>query len=171
MMPAMCNICGIRPSKIHFTEIVNDNLVTMDLCLECAEEKGIDTQKVGTYGLGDLVAGLIDDSAETDAERIGKVRCPQCGFDYSDFKRIGRFGCPECYRAFEAQLVTLLRQIHGSTQHVGQKPERLSSKAMLRKELSELAGRLSKAVEKEEYEEAARLRDRIRELEAKVKEP
>jgi protein arginine kinase activator len=169
-MPVMCNNCGTRPSKIHFTEIVNNNLVSMDLCLECAEEKGIDVQKVGSYGLGDLVAGLIDDSAQTEAEKIGKVRCPHCGFDFSEFKQIGRFGCPECYRAFEAQLVPWLRKIHGSTQHTGQKPEGLGPKASFRKELSELAEQLSKAVENEEFEKAAKLRDRIRELEAKVKE-
>ncbi|MFQ5511405.1 MAG: UvrB/UvrC motif-containing protein [Candidatus Krumholzibacteriia bacterium] len=162
----MCKECGVRPSKIHYTEIVNDNMVTMDLCVECAEARGIDVQRAGSYGLGDLVAGLIDNSARTETEHIGKVRCPNCGFDYSNFKKSGRLGCPECYEAFEAQLMPLLRQIHGSTQHQGNTPQALGQKALIRKELADLKEALARAVDEEEYEKAARIRDRIRALEA-----
>ena len=140
-MESICKICGVRPSKIHYTEIVNNNMVTMDLCLECAEDKGIDVQKAGTSGLGDLVAGLIDTAAQTELEKIGKVRCPQCGYDYSQFKKIGRLGCPECYRAFEVQLMPLLRHIHGNTQHSGKTPKKLGSRAILRRELLDQIGR------------------------------
>ena len=165
-MPVMCKECGVRPSKIHYTEIVNDNMVTMDLCAECAEARGIEPQKVGSYGLGDLVAGLIDTTARTETEHIGKVRCPNCGYDYSSFKKVGRLGCPECYRAFEAQLMPLLRQIHGSTRHQGKTPQALGEKALIRKELGTLKEELARAIEKEQYEKAAKLRDRIRALES-----
>lgn len=164
-MPVMCTACGVRPSKIHYTEIVNDNMVTMDLCLECAETKGIEIQKAGSYGLGDLVAGLIDTSARTETEHIGKVRCPSCGYEYSNFKKMGRLGCPDCYEAFEAQLIPLLRQIHGSTQHQGKTPQALGQKALVRKELADLKEELARVVEKEEYEKAAKIRDRIKSLE------
>ena len=169
-MPVMCKACGIRPSKIHYTEIVNNSMVTMDLCVECAEEKGVEVQNTGSYGLGDLVAGLIDTSAETEVEKIGKVRCPSCGFDYSDFKKEGRFGCPECYHAFEPQLLPMLRQIHGSTEHQGKTPHRLGEKATMRKELMDLKDDLKRAVEQEEYEKAAEIRDRINELKTRVEE-
>ncbi len=169
-MPVMCKQCGARPSKVHYTEIVNNHMVTLDLCLECAEAKGIDVQKQGGYGLGDLVAGLIDTSAQTEAEKMGQVRCGACGFDYSDFKRLGRFGCPGCYRAFEKQLLPLLRQIHGSTQHRGKSPIEIEPRAIIKRELVDLKEELSRVVEEEQYEEAARIRDRIRELETKVEE-
>ena len=110
-MPVMCRECGIRPARVHYTEIVNDKMVTMDLCQQCAERKGIEVQtpgKQGKYGLGDLVAGLIDHSATTESEKIGLVHCPSCGYDYSDFKKVGRLGCPGCYDAFEPQLVPML---------------------------------------------------------------
>ena len=169
-MPVMCKECGIRPSKIHYTEIVNNSMVTMDLCLDCAEAKGIDVEKAGSYGLGDLVASLIDTTTDGEAEAIGKVRCPNCGFDYSEFREVGRFGCPECYTAFETQLVPLLRQLHGGTQHQGKSPKELGEKGIIRKELNELKEDLSRAVQKEDYEKAARIRDQIRELESKVEE-
>lgn len=169
-MPVMCKQCGVRPSKIHYTEIVNDQTVTTDLCLECAESKGIDVHKTGSYGLGDLVAGLIDTTARSQSERIGRVKCPACGFDYSDFKKAGRFGCSECYTAFEAQLIPLLRQIHGSTQHDGKAPSQVGPKAVMRKELIDLKEELSKAIQDERYEDAARIRDQIKNLETQVEE-
>lgn len=167
-MPVMCKNCGIRPAKIHYTEIVDNNMETMDLCIECADEKGIDVTQSTKYGLGDLVAGLIDNAAASEGERIGKVRCPSCGYDYSDFKKVGRFGCPECYAAFETQLLPLLRQLHGSTQHEGKAPAKLGEKAVIRKELLELRDQLSEAIESEAYERAAQIRDRINELENQV---
>lgn len=169
-MPVMCKECGIRPSKIHYTEIVNNQMVTKDLCLECAESKGIDVHKTGSYGLGDLVAGLIDTSARSESEKIGKVKCPSCGFEYSDFKKTGRFGCAECYTAFETQLIPLLRQIHGSTQHEGKSPTTLAPKAIIRKELMDLKEDLSNAIQDERYEDAAEIRDKIRQLEERVEE-
>lgn len=166
-----CQNCNLRPAKVHYTEIINKRMVTMDLCVECAEEKGVDVHKAvsgGSYGLGDLVAGLIDSAVDSDAERIGRVRCSTCGYDYSDFKKVGRFGCPECYVAFEKQLQPLLRHIHGSTQHGGKSPAQLGPHAVMRQHLVELKEELSRAIEVEEYEKAARLRDEIREIDSEV---
>jgi protein arginine kinase activator len=166
----MCTNCGQRPSKIHYTEIVNNEMTSMDLCVECAEARGIDVEKKESYGLGDLVAGLIDNSAQTESEQLGKVKCPSCGFDYSSFKKIGRFGCPECYAAFEKQLIPLLRQLHGSTRHQGKSPEAPGPMLELRREIKDLQEALTEAVSDERFEEAAKIRDHIRELEAKVEE-
>jgi protein arginine kinase activator len=169
-MPVTCKHCGIRPAKIHYTEIVNNQMVTTDLCIECAESRGIEVPAQGSYGLGDLVAGLIDTGASTQSEKMGRVKCPACGFEYSSFKKSGRLGCSECYVAFETQLVPLLRQLHGSTQHQGKSPARLGAKATLRKELMELKDDLSRAIKEERYEAAAQIRDQIKDLETKVEE-
>jgi protein arginine kinase activator len=169
-MPLMCEACGKRTAKIHFTEVVNEKTVTMNLCLECAEKKGIEVKSAGNFGLGDLVAEVWDSTADTQADKIGAVRCPSCGFAYSDFKKIGRFGCPECYRGFEPQLLPLLRRIHGSTQHQGKGPRQMGSKALIRQELMELREELARAVQREDYERAAGIRDRIRELEKKAED-
>jgi protein arginine kinase activator len=166
----ICQSCKAKPATVHFTEIVNNNMSAMNLCAECAEKKGIDVQKPGNYGLGDLVAGLIDGAATSDSERISRVKCSTCGYEYSDFKRIGRLGCPDCYTAFESQLVAVLRHVHGSTQHAGKKATRTSERAQIRERVAALREELSIAIRAEEYERAASIRDEIRELEAKVEE-
>ncbi|MCK5407927.1 MAG: UvrB/UvrC motif-containing protein [Candidatus Krumholzibacteria bacterium] len=167
-MAVRCKICGNRPATIHYTEIVNDKMVTLDLCVECAQEKGIDVQTSGAYGLGDLVAELIDGTVKDETAKIGRVRCPECGYDYSDFRNMGRFGCPECYRSFEAQLNPLLRHIHGSTQHVGKTPVRLGGKSAARQRALQLKEELARAIDSEAYERAAELRDEIRRVEAET---
>jgi len=164
----LCQRCKSRPAKVHYTEIVNNSMVAMNLCMECAEEKGIEVQKSGGYGLGDLVAGLIDTAVDSEAERISKVRCPTCGYQYSDFKAIGRLGCPDCYTAFESQLLAVLRHVHGSTQHAGKKATRVSERAAMRERVATLREDLTRAIEGEDYERAAEIRDEIRALETQV---
>jgi protein arginine kinase activator len=163
-----CEMCKTRPARVHYTEIVNNRTVKMSLCLECAEEKGVDVQKSGNFGLGDLVAGLIDTAVEADAERISKVRCPTCGYQYSDFKRIGRLGCPDCYDAFESQLIPVLRHVHGSTQHTGKQASKPTEQLALRERVAALREELSLAIRAEDYERAAGIRDEIRSLETQV---
>jgi len=163
-MAALCQSCKQRPATIHYTEIVNNKMVTFDLCAECAAEKGV-VVDAAPPGLGDLVAGLIDTAATSEAERIGKVSCPSCGYDYSEFKKVGRFGCPDCYEAFETQLVAILRHVHGSTHHAGKIPPTVRSRAQSRQKVSTLREELTRAIEAEEYERAATIRDEIRVLE------
>lgn len=164
-MAVMCKNCGVRPATIHYTEIVNNKMITMDLCLECAEEKGIEVKKDTAYGLGDLVAELIDGTVKDETAKIGRLRCPECGYEFSDFRNIGRFGCPECYRSFEAQLNPLLRHIHGGTQHTGKTPVKLDGQSLSRQRVLQLKEELTRAIENEDYERAAELRDEIRRLE------
>jgi protein arginine kinase activator len=161
-----CKICGERPATIHYTEIVNNKMVTFDLCVECAEEKGVDVQKSSSYGLGDLVAELIDGTVQDETSKIGRVRCPECGYDFSDFRNIGRLGCPGCYRSFEAQLQPLLRHIHGGTIHGGKTPVRVGDIEEWGPSVMQLKDELAKAIEGENYERAAELRDEIRRLES-----
>jgi protein arginine kinase activator len=163
-----CEICKVRPAKVHYTEVVNNQMTKMNLCLECAEERGVDVHKGGNFGLGDLVAGLIDTAVDADAERISKVHCPSCGYQYSDFKRIGRLGCPDCYDAFESQLIAVLRHVHGSTQHAGKKATRQSERHAVREKVAALREDLTLAIRDEDYERAAAIRDEIRALETKV---
>ena len=167
-MAIRCKICGVRPATIHYTEIVNNKMVTFDLCVECAEEKGIDVQKSNSYGLGDLVAELIDGTVQDETSKIGHVRCPECGYDFSDFRNIGRLGCPECYRSFEAQLQPLLRHVHGGTLHGGKTPVRFSDIAASGPSILQLKEELARAVKSENYEKAAELRDEIRNLESRT---
>ena len=166
-MSMVCENCGENTATVHYTEVVNNAAVSMHLCRRCADEKGFGVTQGAQMGLGDLVAGLIDTAVDNEADRIGRVQCPECGYDYSEFKRIGRLGCPACYDAFAVQLVPVIRHVHGSVNHRGKVPEVISVRATQRAQLSGLRDELTKAIEREEYEHAATLRDEIHILETK----
>jgi len=83
-----CDICGKREATVHLTEIVNDKMTKLHLCEECAKEKGAEMEE--HFGLSDLLVGLADLGAGLEPESGAKIKCPVCGFTYSDFKKVGR---------------------------------------------------------------------------------
>ncbi|HET9952418.1 MAG TPA: UvrB/UvrC motif-containing protein, partial [Candidatus Eisenbacteria bacterium] len=109
--------------------------------------------------------GMADQTGQGEETKVGRVQCPRCSLVYSEFKESGRLGCSECYTTFRAQLRPLLRRIHGSTKHVGKAPARDSARVALRREIQRLHEDLQRAIEREEFETAASLRDRIRAIE------
>lgn len=163
-----CDHCGERPAAIHLTQIVNNDVTTVHLCETCAEEKGIHSEaSVAKFPLSDFLASMGEKGAAEalPADQRGGT-CEFCGGSLDDFRETGRLGCPQCYESFEGQLRTLLRRIHGSSRHVGEvyftpggngpdAPERLAD---------ELREQLRRAVEAENFELAAELRDRLRSL-------
>jgi protein arginine kinase activator len=164
----LCENCGIREAAVHITEIVNEKTVEMHLCEICAKEKGV----MGTqaFSLADLLAGLMDLGVEVTAKEGGLLKsCPSCGMTFEDFKKTGRFGCAQCYETFKESIIPLLQKIHGSMRHFGKAPKKISLAIREDTELQQLQGRLKEAIEKEEFEEAAKIRDRIKELQKKRK--
>lgn len=160
----LCDICGKKEATVHLTEIINEQVTKLHLCEGCAKKKGAEMEE--HFGLANLLAGLADlgDPLETVKEK--KLQCPSCGLTYNDFKKLGRLGCGQCYETFKVYLVPLFKRIHGSDAHVGKMPRRKGKAAKARKvNIDELKRRLKKAVELEEFEEAARLRDEIKRYE------
>jgi protein arginine kinase activator len=161
-----CQLCGKRPAVVHFTQIENNKKSEYHVCEKCAEERGFHTSLAKSkFSVGDLLAGMVDQTAGGEEAKVGRVQCPRCHMVYSAFKESGRLGCSECYSTFRAQLRPLLRRIHGSTKHVGKTPVRDSARVALRREIQKLHEDMQKAIEHEEFETAARLRDRIRSIE------
>jgi protein arginine kinase activator len=161
----ICDACKQQQATVHLTEIVNDQMTELHLCETCANQKG--AQVESHFGLADLLAGLADvgKTAEVE-EEVSAKSCPGCGMTYNDFRKVGRLGCDECYTTFKRNVVSLLKRIHGSTHHVGKTTAaRLVKPAQVKAELAEMKRRLEQAIETEEFEEAARLRDHIREIE------
>ena len=163
----ICNVCGTNEATIHLTEIVNEQMIEIHLCETCAQEKG--TEFKAHFNVGDLLSGLNDLAQEVTG--VGKmvIKCPNCGLTYEEFGRTGRLGCAECYEAFSKLLMPLIKRVQHSTQHVGKRPSRLAAPVRLTHDLRELQNRLQKSIEQEEFEEAARIRDQIRQLEEKMK--
>jgi protein arginine kinase activator len=167
----VCDICTKNPATVHLTEIIDDQITELHLCEECARQKS--TAMESQFGLSSLLAGMAETGKPPAKETEGPtVKCPNCGLTYADFKKIGRLGCGECYAAFAKYLAPLLKRIHGSNQHHGKSPLReapavVSVKQKTEGEGTDLRDKLQKAIEAEAFEEAARIRDQIKELEIK----
>ncbi|MDO8525981.1 MAG: UvrB/UvrC motif-containing protein [Candidatus Omnitrophota bacterium] len=160
-----CDICAKREATVHLTEIVNDKVAKLHLCEECAREKGAEMEE--HFGLSDLLAGLADLGAGIEPSSGDKVKCQACGFTYGDFKKVGRLGCGECYEAFKKQIAPLLKRIHSADRHMGKVPLTAGKTVKDARTLQELRVRMEKAIQFEEFEDAANIRDQIRELEKK----
>lgn len=166
----LCDICGKNPATVHLTEIIDDQMKELHLCEECAHEKSAAMEQ--QFVLSDLLAGLSEFGKSSKDQELISVKCPNCQLTYADFKKLGRLGCAECYNVFRKYLTPLLRKIHGSSQHIGKSPLKVrpvrNSAAKKKDPLAEARSKLAQAIEKEEFEEAAKLRDQIKLLEVKA---
>ncbi|MCK9432898.1 MAG: UvrB/UvrC motif-containing protein [Candidatus Omnitrophica bacterium] len=162
----LCDICGKNQATVHLTEIIDDQMNELHLCEECARHKSAAMEQ--QFGLSDLLAGMagFEKSSAKDEEAL-TMKCPACGLTYADFKKVGRLGCGECYNVFRKYLAPLLKRIHGSNQHIGKSPQKAGRVYKKKDGLAELKSQLAKAIQDEAFEEAARLRDRIKEMETK----
>lgn len=163
----VCDHCGQRGAVVHLTQVVNDNTTTTHLCERCAAEKGIQTSVSSTnLHLADFLAKMGGDDSLSPGAPEENLVCPFCGLSTKDFREVGRLGCPQCYPTFESYLRGLLRRIHGGTQHVGKvylPPDPTVSQREQR--LEGLRRKLARAIDTEDFERAAELRDQIRTLE------
>jgi len=105
------------------------------------------------------------------ATKGGELKCPQCGFSQADFKKLGRFGCPECYETFSEGLDNLLKTMHKGTRHVGKVPAAFSGVQTMKERLERLQQELARAIQEENFERAAVLRDEIKNLQARLTAP
>jgi len=162
-----CENCKERPAAIHLTQIENNSVTSVHLCEQCAHEKGIETQASLTKlpitnFLSSMAKGAMGHLPPGEAAG----ECATCGATLNDFRETGRLGCPDCYRSFRGQLKGLLRRLHGSSQHVGEGYQWATSEAVqANPSLIDLREQLRQAIEAEQFELAAELRDRIRILE------
>lgn len=159
MPPTPCESCGKNAATVHLTEIIDGAKREVHYCEECAQKEGI-----GPLTPQSLFSHLMGSSAESSSEESG-LTCPKCGLTYSEFRQRGRLGCGEDYGLFKAGIVPLLEKIHGSTQHLGKIPVRAGDNLKAEREIVELRRDLTRAIQREEYEKAAELRDRIRNIE------
>ena len=156
--PAMkCQKCT-NAATLHITEVIADNqFEELHLCEQCAQQYLYEPQpKTGGKG---------SSAEQLDEGMFSQQECPSCGMKFVDFRNTGRLGCPHDYQVFRDDLLPLLENIHGETRHVGKTPRRSPQLREAETELIQLRNRLKLAVNKEDYEEAARIRDRIRQLE------
>lgn len=179
----LCQISKTRPATIHLTAIDEDGeVVELHISGQAARLLGLDLHNeppaadrirellaLGEDALKDVpaeIAGTIKAPVLTAATGATTVRCPDCGLTYGAFVDSNRFGCASCYTAFEEHLDTALIDIHGANTHLGRMPSGVSPDAEARdRHRTHLREELEAAVADERFEDAARLRDQLRQAE------
>jgi protein arginine kinase activator len=161
----LCSVCKEREATVHLTQITGEEMQKVDLCEECAKAKGVNDP--AAFSFADLVLGLGASQAVAKGTGRKDAACPACGFTQVDFKKSGRLGCPTCYEHFSEGLETLLKSMHKGIRHVGKVPKRykhLKKASEITDKIKSLQRKLGKAIEAEQFERAAELRDEIRAL-------
>jgi protein arginine kinase activator len=169
----ICSICKEKPATLFLTKISADNKKqNMDLCDECAKAKGLDDDPTAfLVPDADVMLGL--GAAQEITQTTGGVdlKCPRCSFSQADFKKSGRLGCPECYQVFAEGLAGLLKTMHKGTHHTGKTPEALRQSRDHAERFKALNKKLAKAIELEDFEQAAKVRDELKDLPPDAAEP
>lgn len=170
-----CEECHENPATLHLTQIINGQKTEVNVCEECAKNKGYISYPGEGYSLHDLLTGLF--SLDTNQFQVKEndpfkqreeVQCPGCKLTFDDFQRIGKFGCAQCYVAFSPNIDMIFRRVHsGNTKHTGKIPKRIGGNLHAKKELELYRKKLQEHIEREEFERAAEVRDIIKELEYK----
>ena len=166
----LCQHCHKNEATTHVKTMINGDYAEYRLCPECAHELGYDTMFPDlSADFGGLLGSFL--SAALPA-RSGATHCKLCGSTMNDIKSTGKVGCSECYDTFFCELMPTIRSIHGNTEHIGKRPvieyETIEDEkpAENGESLDDLRAQLKKAIEDENFERAAQLRDQIKEMEA-----
>lgn len=158
-----CQSCS-SPATVHLTSIVDGQKENLHFCQNCAEQQHLTKQQ--ELNLPAILQTLIGQHLGQPTDKLARLACPHCGIKYMEFRAEGRLGCPKDYEVFRDGLEPLLQRIHRSLKHVGKSPRQGSANAANQADLAQLAEHLQTAVAAEDYEEAARLRDLLRQKEA-----
>jgi len=156
----LCCVCKEKEATVHLTQIAGEKMQKVDLCEECAKQKGVNDP--AGFSLADLLLGLGASQEMEQATGGTDVKCPSCGFTQADFKKAGRLGCAQCYQTFAEGLEQLLKSMHKGTRHKGKVPAALRESQDLAEKLKTLQKKLEKAVSDEDFEQAAQCRDEIK---------
>lgn len=166
----LCQNCKRNEATTHIRRIVNGAAAEYHLCPECADQLGYSSPLGGLgLGLGELFGSFLGDMPISRlSNRV--IRCEKCGCSFEDIAKSGKVGCADCYELFYDKLLPSLRRIHGQTVHAGKKPRGTDGEEPQPKKesdrIGELKQKLAQAVEEQNFELAAVLRDEIRRAEA-----
>ncbi|HEX5269448.1 MAG TPA: UvrB/UvrC motif-containing protein [Gemmataceae bacterium] len=158
-----CQACA-NPATVHITTIEKGGQKKIvHLCQACAEKQQLVKQQ--ELNLPAILQTLIGQHVGPLSDELARRACPECGIKFMEFRQQGRLGCPHDYSVFRDEIEPLLEKIHRSARHVGKSPRRRPSDPAGQAEVLALRRRLREAVEAEAYEEAARIRDLLRQKE------
>ncbi|WP_067842566.1 UvrB/UvrC motif-containing protein [Amphibacillus sediminis] len=167
-----CENCHQRPATLHLTNYINGEKTEIHVCQHCAIEKGYIEGDDETYTIHDLLSGLFNFNTpmakkpEPQTSSQQELTCPHCNMSYLQFAKTGKFGCSHCYQTFKDHLNPLFRRIHsGNTEHIGKIPKRQYVHLQKKRQIQDYREQLKQLIAQEAFEEAAKLRDKIKALE------
>ncbi len=165
-----CDRCQERQATVHMTDIADMEIQDeTHLCSECAESEGL--QYNVELDLSDLIPDELNidelEEVQPHEEEVADLECPNCGMTFEEFRETRRLGCPEDYELFSPGLDPLLEQIHDRLEHSGKVPSGVNEAVEVEHEIQKKEHELQTAVNEEEFERAAELRDEIDELKQK----
>lgn len=163
----LCEKCGKMAATTHIHSVVNGIVTEKHLCGYCAASENYGDIKGNN--LSQMLSSMFGDALGTvSASQL--TRCSCCGSTFSDIAKSGKCGCAECYTTFYEQLLPYFKRVHGSTKHIGKIPNRVTSLDSNDKDgVESLRMLLSQLVSEEKYEQAAIVRDKIKNLEGENK--
>lgn len=168
-----CQHCNKNEATTHIQKNINGQREEMHLCSQCAKELGVmDDFKIPSIGdfFGDSFLGnFLGAGAAAMNSLAGVERCKVCGSSFNDIVKSGHTGCSECYDKFGDRLEPSINKIHSKTKHIGkyvsysENSDKTEEKPKI-SELDSLKEQLKDAVKEQRFEDAAVLRDKIKDL-------
>ena len=162
----LCSHCGIKDANFHYKHISGGKLTELHLCSDCATELGYIKSNDNAFGLGSLFGDFLS-APKAYAQSPGAVKCPSCSTTFDTVRRTGFLGCDKCYEVFSAPIEGILSKIQPATVHKGKLSGADGKKIERDNTLKNLKEDLQRAIIEEKYEQAAVIRDKIKELEKK----
>ena len=171
----LCDNCGKNEANVKYTQIINGVKKEMKLCEKCSKQLGIDDINFNmpidfSSFLGDLISDYEESSFMPMMSTPKELRCKNCNTTYNEFLNTGKFGCAECYDAFSSKIESVLKRIHGSDKYLGRKSKgkikQIEKKTEQKEDskLDKLEKELKQAIKEERYEDAAKIRDEIKNI-------
>lgn len=155
-----CQVCD-QVATVHLTEIVHGDKIERHLCEQCAQQEGITIKS--QVPINELLNNIM--AAQQESQEFSDFQCPQCNLRWTEFRKRGLLGCPNDYLAFSKALTPLIERAHnGASTHTGRSPVPFQGKAGQQAKMLRLRQELQRAVESEDYESAARIRDEISQI-------
>lgn len=166
----LCDKCHENFATVYVSQMFNNKLSKLHLCEECTHGFSEDASLDLFFSIPELLASLFDlHVPESPAELLEERKeCSNCGTSFSDIRETGKLGCSQCYEVFKESLKPLLKKVHTSLEHKGKVPQVLPDRVKMRLAIRKLQAKLTEYANREEFEQAAKVRDRIRELERKI---
>ncbi|MFU8794407.1 MAG: UvrB/UvrC motif-containing protein [Dethiobacteria bacterium] len=167
----LCQECRRNEANIHIVKNIHGKQTELNLCEECARKKDeLDFTFEPQFSLHKLFSSMLNQSLRDarESNEVANTQCQSCGLTFAQFSQVGRLGCGDCFAAFEDKLKPLLRRIHAGSAHNGKVPVKVQGRVRAIRQIDQLKEELQVKIQNEEFEDAALLRDRIRELESAV---